>query len=114
MDIAEQIEAALGEVILLYGRTPEFGESEPDEYAVYNITEIPREFAEGVYHSTEYLCRLAVFTTVLDFPLYRKIKRAMTAAGFGYVSGGQTGSDGLFPYITHYYLDFLGVCDEDE
>ena len=35
----------------------------------------------------------------------------MRAAGFGYSSGGQVGTDTLFPYVTHYYLDFVGVED---
>lgn len=109
MNIAEKIETALAGVLPVYGRTPEFGNNEPEKYAVYNITEFPQEYGEGDDHSTQYLCRLAVFTPVLDFALYRAVKAAMRAAGFGYSSGGQVGTDTLFPYVTHYYLDFVGV-----
>lgn len=112
MDIAKKIENALAGVIPVYGRTPEFGvNSEPERYAVYNITEFPEEFGDGGDNATQYLCRLAVFTPALDFALYRKIKAAMRGAGFGYSSGGQVGTDSLFPYVTHYYLDFVGVED---
>ncbi len=112
MDIAEKLENALAGVLPVYGRTPEFGANdEPEKYAVYNITEFPREFAEGEDNSTQYLCRLAVFTPTLDFALYKEIKAAMREAGFGYSSGGQVGTDTLFPYVTHYYLDFAGVED---
>lgn len=67
----------------------------------------------GEDNVTEYLCRLSVFTPKLDFALYRRIKAAMRKADFGYISGGQTGTDALFPHITHYYLDFLGVEDNE-
>ena len=109
MDICDRIEAALGEILPVYGITPEFGADEPREYAVYIITERGAEYSEGCDRATEYLCRLSVFTPCLDYALYGRIKAAMRAAGFGYSSGGQTGTDGLFPHITHYYLDFTGV-----
>lgn len=115
MDVADRIEAALGDILPVYGQTPEFGATrasgsdEPQKYAVYIVTERGAEYAEGEDGSTEYLCRLSVFTPRLDYALYRRIKAAMRAAGFGYAAGGQTGTDGLFPYVTHYYLDFLGV-----
>lgn len=112
MDVAEKMENVLADILPVYGRTPEFGaNAEPEKYAVYNITEFPREFAEGEEHSTQFLCRLAVFTPALDFTLYSRIKAAMRTAGFGYSSGGQVGTDTLFPYVTHYYLDFVGVED---
>lgn len=112
MDIAEKLENALAGVLPVYGRTPEFGaNNEPERYAVYNITEFPEEFGDGGDNATQYLCRLAVFTPALDFALYRQIKAAMRGAGFGYSSGGQVGTDSLFPYVTHYYLDFVGVED---
>lgn len=114
MDIADRIESALESVIEVYGATPEFGAEEPQKYAVYNVTERGAEYAEGVDNATEYLCRLSVFTPKLDFALYKRIKAAMRAAGFGYASGGQTGTDALFPYVTHYYLDFLGVEDNEQ
>lgn len=110
MDIADRIETALADIITVYGRTPEFGSNdEPEKYAVYTITERPCEFGDGAEHSTEYMCRLSVFTETLDFALYRRIKAAMRGAGLAYSNGGQTGTDKLFPYITHYYLDFVGV-----
>lgn len=117
MDICDKIENALSGLLPVYGQTPEFGSArasgadEPQKYAVYIITEHSAEFADGGDNSTEYICRLSVFTPCLDFALYRRIKAAMRGAGFGYVGGGQTGTDALYPHVTHYYLDFLGVED---
>ena len=39
MDIADKIEAALADILPVYGNTPEFGASEPEKYAVYSISE---------------------------------------------------------------------------
>lgn len=114
MDIADRIEAAVGSLLPVYGCTPEFGRDEPEKYAVYTLTEKPAEFGDGEERCTEYLVILSVFTPVLDFALYRQIRAAMKAAGFGYMSGGQTGTDGLFPYVTHYHLDFIRVWDNGE
>lgn len=115
MDIAEKMESALADVLPVYGRVPEFSvDDEPEKYAVYNITEFSREYAEGEDNSTQYLCRLAVFTPALDFALYKAVKAAMRAAGFGYSSGGQVGTDALYPHITHYYLDFVGVESNEQ
>ena len=115
MDIAEKMESALADVLPVYGRVPEFSvDDEPEKYAVYSITEFPEEFAEGDDNTTQYLCRLAVFTPVLDFALYRQIKSAMRKAGFGYSSGGQVGTDALYPHIMHYYLDFVGVESNEQ
>ena len=56
MDVAEKMESALADILPVYGCTPEFGaNAEPEKYAVYNITEFPRECnavpvqARGVY-----------------------------------------------------------------
>lgn len=112
MDITDRIGAALGDILPVYGCTPEFGRNdEPEKYAVYILTERSAEYGDGADNVTEYTCRLSVFTKSLDFALYRRIKSAMRAAGFAYSNGGQVGTDRLFPYITHYYLDFVGVED---
>ena len=111
MDIADRIEKALSDILPVYGRTPEFGDDEPEKYAVYSITEKAAEYGDGDWHSTEYLVMITVYTTVLDFPLYGMIKTAMRGEGFSYSSGGQTGTDGLFPYITGYHLEFEGLED---
>lgn len=113
MDICDRTETALAGILPVYGRTPEFGADEPKEYAVYIITEKPAEFGEGEEYCTEFLVRVSVFTPKPDFGLYCRIKAAMRKAGFGYCSGGLTGTDGLFPYVTHYYLDFTGVWDDE-
>ena len=112
MDIADKVEAALADILPVYGNTPEFGASEPEKYAVYSISESGAEYGDGVDFATEYYVILSVFTPSLDFALYRRIKAAMRAAGFVYSNGGQTGTDGLFPLITHYHLDFVGVEDD--
>ena len=109
MNIADRIETALADVLPVYGTTPEFGASEPEKYAVYNITEKGADYGDGVDFATEYFVILSVFTPSLDFALYGRIKAAMRAAGFAYSGGGQTGTDGLFPLVTHYHLDFIGV-----
>ncbi len=110
--ITDMIHDALGTILPVYGRTPDFGKDEPSAYAVYTLTERPAEFGDGDEHCTEYVVMLSVFTPALDFPLYRRIKAAMKAAGFGFMCGAQTGTDNLFPYVTHYHLDFVGVCDD--
>lgn len=52
MNVAEKVEAAFADVVLLYGRVPEFGGNEPEKYAVYTVTEMPEEFAEGgIFHT---------------------------------------------------------------
>lgn len=112
--ITDRIQAAVGDLLPVYGRTPEFGAKEPEKYAVYTLTDKPAEFGDGEERCTEYLVMLSVFTPVLDFPLYSRIRAAMRAAGFTYMSGGETGTDALFPHITHYHLDFVGVEDNGE
>ena len=109
MDICGRIETALADILPVYGRTPEFGNDEPEKYAVYTLTDKPAEFGDGEERCTEYLVMLSVFSPVVDTLLYSRIRAAMRAAGFVYSSGGQTGTDGLFPHVTHYYLDFTGV-----
>ena len=52
---------------------------------------------------------LSVFSPVVDTALYSRIRAAMREVGFSYMSGGQTGTDGIFPYTTQYHLDFVGV-----
>lgn len=122
LDIAEKIEKTLADVIPLYAQTPEFMGTPPEKYAVYTITERAAEYGEGIDCETEYLCRLSVFTRQLDYSVYKQIKAAMRAAGFGYISGGQTGISyyyektgavPAFPNITHYYLDFLEVMGDE-
>ena len=114
MGITDRIQAAVGDLLPVYGRTPEFGAKEPEKYAVYTLTDRPAEFGDGEERCTEYLVMLSVFTPVLDLPLYSRIRAAMRAAGFTYMSGGETGTDAIFPHITHYHLDFVGVEDNGE
>ena len=110
MNIAERIESAVGEILPTYGYTPEFtDDNEPERYIIYDITENGTDYSEGENRVNQYMASLNVFTPSLDFALYEQLKSAMYAAGFCYDSGGKTGTDALFPYITHYYLDFVGV-----
>ena len=62
MNIADKIEATLADILPVYGTTPEFGASEPEEYAVYNISENGAEYGDGVDFATEYYVILSVFT----------------------------------------------------
>lgn len=112
VDICCRIETALADILPVYGRTPEFGNDEPEKYAVYTLTDKPAEFGDGEERCTEYLIMLSVFSPVVDTALYSRIRAAMRAAGFSYMSGGQTGTDGIFPYTAHYHLEFVGVCDD--
>ena len=109
VDICGRIETALADILPVYGRTPEFGNDEPEKYAVYTLTDKPAEFGDGEERCMEYLVMLSVFSPVVDTLLYSRIRAAMRAAGFSYMSGGQTGTDGIFPYTTQYHLDFVGV-----
>lgn len=114
MDIAQRIEAAAGKILPVYGCTPEFAaDDEPQEYAVYQLTEKGAEYGEGKHCAEQFFVTLNIFTPMLDFALYERLKQAMYAAGFCYDSGGSVGTDSDYPYITHYYLDFSGVeCRE--
>lgn len=113
MNIAERIEAAIGDILPVYGYTPEFSDDEPQKYAIYQLTEKGAEYGEGEHRTEQFFISLNVFTPRLDFELYERLKRAMYDAGFSYDSGGETGTDAIYPYITHYYLDFSGVvCRE--
>ncbi len=109
MNIAERIEAAVGGILPVYGYTPEFAaDNEPERYIIYTLTEKGADYSEGENRVDQYLVSLNVFTPGLDFDLYEEIKAAMYRAGFVFDSGGMTGTDAMFPYITHYYLDFEG------
>ncbi len=107
VSVADRIEKAVCDILPVYGYTPEFSaDNVPEKYIVYNITEKGADYSEGENHANEYLVSLNIFTPRLDFDLYEEIKTAMYGAGFCYSSGGETGTDAMFPYITHYYLDF--------
>ncbi len=109
MNVADRIEAAVSSILPVYGYVPEFSaDDEPECYIVYSITEKGADYSEGENRVNEYLVSLNIFTPRLDFDLYEAIKAAMYEAGFCYDSGGETGTDAMFPYITHYYLDFIG------
>ena len=116
MSLTDRIQKAVGGIIPTYGYTPDFrGGGEPERYIVYTFAETGADYAEGENRVNQYLISLNVFTPPrqLDFPLYERIKQAMYAAGFGYVSGGPAGLSSLYPGITHYYLDFVGVEERE-
>ncbi len=110
MDIADRIEAALNSIVPTFARVPEFtADNAPSSYIIYDITEKGANYSEGENRVNQYFISLGVFTEKLDFSLYERIKQAMYAGGFGYADGGSVGDDDIFPYVTHYYLDFAGV-----
>lgn len=115
MGIDEWLEKALdglSENIPWYPQTPEFSDGQaPDRYIIVNIAEKGSNYAEGKHFSDEYYVSLNVFTPRLDFKLYNQLKKAMYGAGFVYVDGGKVDDDHLFPYNTHYYLDFTAVIE---
>ena len=113
MDIADKIEAAVSAILPVFAAVPEFtADNVPKSHAIYSITEKGADYGDGGDSTTLYFVSLGVFTEYPDFALYKRIKAAMRAAGFGYDSGGMVQSDGEYPYSTHYYLDFVGVNDD--
>lgn len=112
MDIIEKVFAALDGVIPCFVGTSEFTrDSAPEKYIIINIAETGGNYSEGVNRVNEYLVSLNVFTKRLDFGLYEQIKSAMYGADFCYIGGGNVGDDKIYPYVTHYYLDFSGVTE---
>ncbi|HCF83132.1 MAG TPA: hypothetical protein DER68_04070 [Ruminococcaceae bacterium] len=111
MGLIEKIELALKPVLPFYFTTPEFAEKAPEKYAIINIAEKGANYSEGENRVNEYFASVNVFTERLDFALYEDIKSAMYGQGFGYVGGGNVGDDKIYPYGTHYYLDFCGVIE---
>lgn len=108
MTIIERIENAVGAIIPIYSSGVDFSYStEPERYAIYNITEQSVDFGDGKPQGTSYTVTVNVYTNQLSIPLYMEIKRAMSGAGFSPISGGEVMSS-KFPAVTQYYLDFAG------
>ncbi len=113
MDIIQKIESALDGVIPWFVGVPEFPGDPPERYAIINIAEKGANYSEGENRVNEYFISVNVFTKRLDFELYEEIKTAMYGADFCYIGGGNVGDDRLYPYVTHYYLDFAGVIERE-
>ena len=112
MDIIEKVFAALDGIIPCFVGVPEFPRgSEPEKYIIIIIAEKGGNYSESVNRVNEYFVSLNVYTKQLDFALYEQIKEAMYGADFVYIGGGNVGDDKIYPYITHYYLDFSGVIE---
>ena len=112
MDVIQKIESALDGVIPWFTNTPEFADGQaPERYVIVNIAEKGGTYSESHHRTTEYFVSLNVYTPRLDFPLYERLKSAMCGEGFVYDGGGNVGDDKIFPYDTHYYLDFTGVIE---
>lgn len=112
MDIIKKIFAALDGIIPCFVGTPEFArDSAPEKYIIINIAEKGGNYSESVNRTNEYFISLNVYTKQLDFGLYEQIKSAMYGADFCYIGGGNVGDDKIYPYVTHYYLDFSGVTE---
>ena len=112
MDVVQKAQSALEGVVAAFFDMPEFSESNvPKKYVIVNFTEKGGNYSESVNRCTEYFISLNVYTDYLDFPLYERIKRAMCGAEFVFIGGGKVNDDKIFPYNTHYYLDFAGVTE---
>lgn len=111
LNIAEKIEAAIGEMIPTYYDIADFGDNAPEKYVLYEFTEKGAEYGEGISHGDNYMVTLNIFTPALDMGLYQFIKAAMQAAGFSYSGGGNAMTDTLFPYTKHWYQDYGYVGD---
>ena len=115
MGLKERLKNALDGIVPWYTRTPEFSDGKaPDRYIIVNIAEKGGNYAESKNRCNEYFVSLNVFTPELDFELYERLKTAMYGKEFVYVDGGNVGDDKLYPYITHYYLDFVGVTEREQ
>ncbi len=113
MTVIDKIKSALDGVIPCFTGVPEFSGDPPERYAIINIAEKGANYSEGENRVNEYFVSVNVFTKRLDFKLYEKIKSAMYGAEFCYIGGGNVGDDRLYPYVTHYYLDFAGVIERE-
>ncbi len=113
MTVIDKIKSALDGVIPWFVGVPEFPGKAPERYAIINIAEKGANYSEGENRVNEYFISVNVFTKRLDFELYEKIKSAMYGAEFCYIGGGNVGDDRLYPYVTHYYLDFAGVIERE-
>lgn len=114
MDVIQKIKSALEGIIQPFFGTPEFGAGDkPERYVIVNFTEKGANFSESVSRVIEYFVSLNVYTDGFDFPLYDRIRAAMERGGFGYIEGGNVDDDRIFPYSTHYYLDFLAVIERE-
>lgn len=112
MNIVERVESALDGIIPVFSGTPEFSAGKaPERYIILGIAEKGANFSEGRHNVIEYFVSLGVFTKSLDFTLYENIKAAMCSGNFSYIGGGEVRDDKSYPYLAHYYLDFLGVCE---
>ena len=112
MDIIQKIESALEGVIQPFFGVPEFASGEePKQYVIANFAEKPANFSEGKGRVIEYFVSLNVYSEGFDFSLYDRIREAMENGEFTYIDGGNVGDDRIFPYHTHYYLDFLYVFE---
>lgn len=115
MTVDERLEQALdglAEKIPWYPNTPEFSDGKvPDRYIIVKIAEKGGNYSESEHNCDEYFVSLNVYTPRLDFKLYNQLKKAMYGASFVYVDGGKVDDDKLFPYNTHYYLDFTAVIE---
>lgn len=114
MDVVQKIKSALDGIIPWFTNTSEFTEDQkPEKYIIVNIAEKGGDYSESENRCNEYFVSLNVFTKRLDFALYERLKTAMCGAEFVYVGGGNVGDDKIFPYDTHYYLDFTGVIERE-
>lgn len=111
MNLIEKIDLALNSILPFYFDIPEFSAAPPEKYAIINIAEKGANYSESENRVNEYFVSVNVFTKRLDFALYEQIKDAMYGAGFVYIAGGNVGDDKIYPYKTHYYLDFSAVIE---
>lgn len=105
-------EAALAKVIgNYYGFMPEFPQnSEPKEYACYNIHTKPVNWSSGIYNAKSSWVDVSVITLKRDDALYEKIIESFEAEGF--ILSEETDvsafeSSSPFPHRYQYSLNFL-------
>ncbi len=106
MNVAEKVEAAVGNIISAYPSGADFGKGSPEKYIIYEFVEKGGDYGDGTSHASDYMVTLNIFTPALDFKLYDEIKTAMQAIGFSFSGGGNADPDKAFPNTCHWYHDY--------
>ena len=108
VDINNIVDTILNDLnIPFYCGMPEFGETDqPEKYLVYDVGDIPAEFAEGDDIATEYIVTVNIFSPFADNGLKQLVKSTMKANGFIYAGGNQISDDKTFPFRYQYYQDY--------
>ena len=113
MTINDKIDGVLNtvtidnEIVPCYYGMPEFDESPPLNYIVYDVYEIPLYQGDGKYPRKKYNATINIFTAEYNGSLLQTVESAFVNGGFVYTGGGQIGSDKVYPYTLQHYKEFI-------